>query len=159
MTEEVENWNVNESFMTNPSYNSLSKCQQELAISYLKAKCAPLSPFVLVLSSLKAFWVHTPPAAQNRGSYPPQSYFYTHFLFLGVIPRDFLSLFVYGTTAQEGCPEMQSGCSSWKSWNKSSSMYLCTQDLSASWEPAGISRLLLFLLLKPWFQSYNFWCN
>lgn len=52
MTEEVENWNVNESFMTNPSYNSLSKCQQELAVSYLKAKCAPLSPFVLVLSSL-----------------------------------------------------------------------------------------------------------
>lgn len=54
MTEKVEKWNVNESFMTNPSYNSLSKCQQELAISYLKAKCAPLSPFVLFLSSLSA---------------------------------------------------------------------------------------------------------
>lgn len=52
MTEKVEKWNVNESFMTNPSYNSLSKCQQALAISYLKAKCAPLSPFVLFLSSL-----------------------------------------------------------------------------------------------------------
>ena len=52
MTEKVEKWNVNESFMTNPSYNPLSKCPNKLAISYLKAKRAPLSPFVLFLSSL-----------------------------------------------------------------------------------------------------------
>ena len=54
MTEKVEKWNVNESFMTNPSYNSLSKCPNKLAISYLRAKRAPLSPFVLFLSSLSA---------------------------------------------------------------------------------------------------------
>ena len=69
MTEEIENWNVNESFMTNPSYNSLSKCQQELAILYLKAKCAPLSPFVLFLSSLSV------------------GHFFSVFKILGVIER------------------------------------------------------------------------
>lgn len=41
MTEEVENWNVNESFMTNPSYSSFSKCRQELAISSLGQNVLP----------------------------------------------------------------------------------------------------------------------
>lgn len=69
MTEEVENWNVNESFMTNPSYRSFSKCRQELAISSLKAKCAPWSPFVLFLSSLSV------------------GHFFSVFNMLGVIER------------------------------------------------------------------------
>lgn len=38
--------------MTNPWHSSFSRCQQELAVLHLKAKCSPLSAFVLFLSSL-----------------------------------------------------------------------------------------------------------